>query len=169
MSYLRTSSAADSSVTPTLAYVEPPVSPTPVNARPPQPAPQPAPVVPAATPVTASVPPPPVRAYEPVVPPPVAPPAPAPVAPPAPAPAPAPPVAAAPAPVDQTVAIFLHLTSGERIFVGRFDSEQIALDRAKDIVRALVRPEPGVWAKFGTRLVRPDAVVSLELAERRDD
>jgi len=35
--------------------------------------------------------------------------------------------------------------------------------------RALNRPEPGVWAKFGNRLIRPDAVVSIELAPRRDD
>ena len=45
----------------------------------------------------------------------------------------------------------------------------LAEQRAIEIVRALNRPEPGVWAKFGNRLIRPDAVVSIELAPRREE
>jgi hypothetical protein len=129
--------------TPSLSYSEPPVSPTPINARP--------------------------VAYQPVVP--IAPPPPTrlPVQPPAavqpPAPAPPPPAPA----VDQSVAVFLHLSSGERLWVGRYDTEALAVQRAEQIVRTLVRPEPGVWAKFGQRLIRPEAVVSIELANRRED
>jgi hypothetical protein len=79
------------------------------------------------------------------------------------------PSAPTPSPVDQTVAIFLHLSSGERIWAGRFDSMQLAEQRGAEIVGALNRPEPGVWAKFGNRLIRPEAVVSIELASRRED
>jgi len=93
----------------------------------------------------------------------------------------APPVAASPQPVqavhapapiappDESVAVFVHLSSGERIWAGRFDSAVLAEQRAIDIVRALNRPEPGVWAKFGNRLIRPGAVVSIELAPRREE
>ena len=70
---------------------------------------------------------------------------------------------------DESVAVFIRLSSGERIWAGRFDSATIAEQRAADIVRALNRPEPGVWAKFGNRLIRPDAVVSIELAPRREE
>ena len=45
----------------------------------------------------------------------------------------------------------------------------LAEQRALEIVGALNRPEPGVWAKFGNRLIRPEAVVSIELAQRRED
>jgi hypothetical protein len=69
---------------------------------------------------------------------------------------------------EETVAVFLHLSSGERIWAGRFASSELADQRAGEIVRALNRPEPGVWAKFGNRLIRPEAVVSIELAQRRD-
>jgi hypothetical protein len=31
------------------------------------------------------------------------------------------------------------------------------------------RPEPGVWPRFGNRLVRPEAVASIEISRRRDD
>lgn len=93
------------------------------------------------------------------------------------------PVAAAPAPkpveepvatvqqaqVDETVAVFLNLKSGQRIWAGRFDTLELAEARAHEIVRGLIRPEPGVWAKFGNRFIRPSAVVSVELAPRRED
>jgi hypothetical protein len=74
-----------------------------------------------------------------------------------------------PRPVDQTVALFLHLTSGERIWAGRYDTDALAEQHAHELVRNLVRPEPGVWARFGNRLIRPDAVVSIEFAARRED
>jgi hypothetical protein len=138
--------------TPSLAYNEPPVSPTPINARPSfvEPA---APVAPRAVVQPA---PPPAPVAQPAQPP-------APVQPPAPAAPAAQPV------VDQSIAVFLHLSSGERLWVGRYANEQLAEERAREIVRTLVRPEPGVWAKFGQRLIRPEAVVSIELANRRED
>lgn len=73
------------------------------------------------------------------------------------------------APPDESVAVFVHLSSGERIWAGRFDSGVTAEQRAVDIVRSINRPEPGVWAKFGNRLIRPEAVVSIELAPRREE
>jgi hypothetical protein len=88
---------------------------------------------------------------------------------PTPTPAPAPQAPVHPAPVDQSVAVFLHLRGGARIWAGRFESPDLADQRATEIVRALNRPEPGVWAKFGNRLIRPEAVVSVELAPRRED
>ena len=145
-----------------LAYSEPPVTPTPINR---QPAPQPH--VPVAAPVPAVTYAPPAASAAPV---------PTPMQPAVPVPPPAAPaVAQPPEPEpqqqqqDASVAIFLHLSSGERLWVGRFNSEEQALQRAQDIVRTLVRPEPGVWAKFGQRLIRPEAVVSIELANRRED
>ena len=73
------------------------------------------------------------------------------------------------APQDESVAVFVHLSSGERVWAGRYDSGMLAEQRAIEIVRALNRPEPGVWAKFGNRLIRPQAVVSIELAPRREE
>lgn len=112
------------------------------------------------------------------------PPAPAPVveAPPAPAPAPAPvaaappapaPVAQAPAPrapvaVDTSVGVFLNLEDGARIWAGRFDNLEDAEQHAQNLTESLVRPEPGVWPRFGDQLVRPDAVVSVEVSPREN-
>jgi hypothetical protein len=141
-----------------VAYAEPPVSP-PVN-HPIASVPTPAPVhtaTPAAPAPMASAAP----SAQPV--------APAVAPAPTPEPAPAPQTTAQPAPVDETVAVFLRLKSGERIWAGRFDSLELAEERAAEVVRALVRPEPGVWTKFGNRLIRPTAVVSIELAPRRED
>ncbi len=73
------------------------------------------------------------------------------------------------APQDESVAVFVHLSSGERVWAGRFDSGTLAEQRAVELVRAINRPEPGVWAKFGNRLIRPEAVVSIELAPRREE
>jgi hypothetical protein len=147
---LRTASVAYAPQAP-VAFAEPPVSP-PVN-RPVAsvPAPAPTPVAAPVTPVAQ----PPVESVAPV-----------------PSPQPEQSVQAsvpAPMPEAQTVAVFLHLSSGERIWAGRFDSPELAEQRANEIIRALNRPEPGVWAKFGNRFIRPDAVVSIELAQRRDD
>ena len=143
---------------------------------PPAPAPAPAPVV-EAPPVA------PMPVYEapappaPVVqaPPPAPAPAPAPVAEaPAPAPAPAPtPVVEAPAErvsagADTSVGVFLNLEDGARIWAGRFDSLEEAEQHAQNLTESLVRPEPGVWPRFGDQLVRPDAVVSVEVSPREE-
>jgi hypothetical protein len=137
-----------------VAYAEPPVSP-PVN--------RPIAAVPTAATVNAVTPVSPMASVAPSA---------QPVAPevaPTPTPAPAPQTPVQPAPVDESVAVFLHLRGGARIWAGRFESPDLAEQRATEIVRALIRPEPGVWAKFGNRLIRPDAVVSVELAPRRED
>lgn len=152
MNAIRTAGVAYQPQTTSVAFTEPPLSP-PV-ARPFAAAPAPAPV-----PVAQVAP----------VPQPEPPAAPQVAAPQQPVQA----VQAAPTPVASTqhesVAIFVRLSSGERIWAGRFESDALAEQRAVEIVRALNRPEPGVWAKFGNRLIRPDAVVSIELAPRRDD
>ncbi len=156
------------------------------------PAPQ-APAAPAPAPVAEAYVPPPAPAPAPVLKaPPVAPmpvyEAPAPPAPvvqaPPPAPAPAPvPVAEAPpafAPVveapaervsvgaDTSVGVFLNLEDGARIWAGRFDSLEEAEQHAQNLTESLVRPEPGVWPRFGDQLVRPDAVVSVEVSAREE-
>jgi hypothetical protein len=137
-----------------VAYAEPPVSPPVSRPIAAVPAPATVHIVPSVAPVAAVA-----SSAQPV--------APAVAPPPTPAPEPQAPVQ--PASVDQTVAVFIHLSNGERIWAGRFESPDLAEQRASDIVRALNRPEPGVWAKFGNRLIRPRAVVSIELAPRRED
>ncbi len=128
----------------TVAFVEPPVSPASANHQvAAAPVPAPAPIVAPVAPV------PPAQTVEPT-------------------PAPQP-VEHQALQAEETVAVFLHLSSGERIWAGRFASSEPAEQRAAEIVRALNRPEPGVWAKFGNRLIRPEAVVSIELAQRRED
>ncbi len=106
------------------------------------------------------------------------------VPPPAPAPASAP-VAEAPAPApapvveapierascsatDTSVGVFLNLEDGARIWAGRFDSLEEAEQHAQNLTEWLVRPEPGVWPRFGDQLVRPDAVVSVEVSPREE-
>jgi len=117
-----------------------------VQAPPPAPAPEPAPVAQA--------------------------PAPAPAVAPPPAPAPAPVVEAPPerasAPTDTSVGVFLNLEDGARIWAGRFDSLEEAEQHAQNLTESLVRPEPGVWPRFGDQLVRPDAVVSVEVSPREE-
>ena len=67
------------------------------------------------------------------------------------------------------VGVFLNLTDGQRVWVGRFATEADAERRAQEVIQAFVRPEPGVWPRFGGRFIRPDAVVSVELSKRRED
>ena len=98
------------------------------------------------------------------------PPAPAPVveAPAAPAPVVEAPPARAPVAADTSVGVFLNLEDGARIWAGRFDSLEDAERHAQNLTESLVRPEPGVWPRFGDQLVRPDAVVSVEVAPREE-
>jgi len=144
-------------------------------------APAPAPVVEAYAPPPAPAPAPPV-VEAPAAPMPVyeapAPPAPVVEAPP---PAPVAQAPAAPAPVfeapaerapaaggDTSVGVFLNLEDGARIWAGRFDSLEDAEQHAQNLTESLVRPEPGVWPRFGDQLVRPDAVVSVEVSPREE-
>lgn len=85
------------------------------------------------------------------------------------APVPALPVAGvSPEPLarEETIGVFLHLTSGERMWVGRFATQEEAEQHAQGLVHQLIRPELGVWPRFGARLIRPEAVVSIELSAR---
>jgi hypothetical protein len=162
--------------TPAPAVAEAPVAPAPVAqapAAPAAPAPEPvAPIVeaPVAAPPVAAAPPAPAPVVE------APPPAPEPVAQapvaPAPAPAPAPVVEAPPArakdSADTSVGVFLNLEDGARIWAGRFDSLEEAEQHAQNLTESLVRPEPGVWPRFGDQLVRPDAVVSVEVSPREE-
>jgi hypothetical protein len=90
---------------------------------------------------------------------------------------PEPPVRSAP-PIVQTnenganessVGVFLTLTDGERIWVGRFADAEAGERRAHEVIDELMRPEPGVWPRFGNRLVRPESVVAVEVSKRRED
>jgi hypothetical protein len=99
---------------------------------------------------------------------------------PAPPPAPIAETPAVPAPVveatasrapvasDTSVGVFLNLEDGARIWAGRFDSLEDAERHAQQLTESLVRPEPGVWPRFGDQLVRPDAVVSVEVSPREE-
>jgi hypothetical protein len=91
--------------------------------------------------------------------------------PPEPVAAPAPPPAAAPAAGNgsESVGVFLNLEDGSRIWVGRFEDAAAGQVRAQEIIDSLMRPEPGQWARFGNRLVRPESVVGVEVSPRRDD
>ena len=157
MNGIRTAGVAFQAQTASAAFTEPPLSP---------PAARPFAAVPVQAPVPVAAPATPVAQVAPV-------PQPEPAAPHVAAPQQPAQAVQDPAPLvepqDESVAVFVHLSSGERIWAGRFDSGLLAEQRAVKIVRALNRPEPGVWAKFGNRLIRPQAVVSIELAPRRED
>jgi len=80
----------------------------------------------------------------------------------------APTPAVAPVGADTSVGVFLNLEDGARIWAGRFDSLEDAEQHAQNLTESLVRPEPGVWPRFGDQLVRPDAVVSVEVSPREN-
>ena len=92
--------------------------------------------------------------------------APAPVA--APAPEPIAVTVPAPSPNTTSVGVFLHLEDGERIWVGRFENQEAGELHAQHLIDSLMRPEPGVWPRFGDRLVRPESVVGVEVVPRTD-
>lgn len=119
------------------------------------------PAIPVAPPPAAHAPPP-----VPVAPPPVAPPPP-----PASEPAPiaAPPIVQTGSEANGSVGVFLNLADGERLWVGRFANADAGEEHAAEIIDALMRPEPGVWPRFGNRLVRPGSVVAVEVSRRRDE
>lgn len=141
------------------APAPPPAEPAPAPVAP---APAPAPIAavpePAPAPVVQAVPDPP--AVQSVVQ------APAPVA--APAPEPIAVTVPAPSPNTTSVGVFLHLEDGERIWVGRFENQEAGELHAQYLIDSLMRPEPGVWPRFGDRLVRPESVVGVEVVPRTD-
>jgi hypothetical protein len=64
--------------------------------------------------------------------------------------------------VEREVRVVLCLTDGEQVLVETLP-EREAEARARQLVRELVRPEPGVWPFYGGRFVRPEAIVSIAL------
>jgi hypothetical protein len=69
---------------------------------------------------------------------------------------------------DDSVSVFLNVENGERLRVAHFATEPEAHLHAQELVESLVRPEPGVWPRFGRWLVRPEAVVSVQVERRHD-
>lgn len=84
------------------------------------------------------------------------------VAEPEPEPAPDPEPAAEESPAASVVGVVLHLENGERITVGCFRSDDGARRRAEELVDQLSRP--GQWPNVGGRFVKPELVLSVELA-----
>ncbi len=66
--------------------------------------------------------------------------------------------------VEREVRIVLCLTGGEQVLVETLPEHE-AEARARELVRELVRPEPGVWPFYGGRFVRPEAIDSIALLE----
>jgi hypothetical protein len=75
---------------------------------------------------------------------------------------------AAAEPSDESVSVFLNVENGERLRVAHFATEPEAQVHAQELVETLVRPEPGVWPRFGRWFVRPEAVVSVQVERRQD-
>lgn len=69
---------------------------------------------------------------------------------------------------DDSVSVFLNVENGERLRVAHFATESEAQLHAQELVESLVRPQPGVWPRFGRWLVRPEAVVSVQVERRHD-
>jgi hypothetical protein len=68
----------------------------------------------------------------------------------------------------ETVDVYLNVENGERLRVAHFATEPEAQLHAQELVESLVRPEPGVWPRFGRWLVRPEAIVSVQVERRHD-
>jgi hypothetical protein len=59
------------------------------------------------------------------------------------------------------VSVMLSLTNGERVPVESFDDEGAAKEHALELTRKLATATE--WELIGERLIRPDAVVSVDL------
>jgi hypothetical protein len=72
------------------------------------------------------------------------------------------PSAPTPAPPQATSAgVFVRLTSGERISAGRFDTQEAAERRARELMIAI--DAHGDWPCVDGRFIKPDAVVSIDV------
>jgi hypothetical protein len=67
-----------------------------------------------------------------------------------------------------SVDVYLNVENGERLRVAHFATEPEAQLHAQELVESFVRPEPGVWPRFGRWLVRPEAIVSVQVERRHD-
>ena len=60
------------------------------------------------------------------------------------------------------MSVSLSLANGERVPVESFDDEEAAREHARGLTRRLQTATE--WELVGERLIRPDAVVSVDLA-----
>ena len=58
-------------------------------------------------------------------------------------------------------AVFLRLSNGERIFVGRFPNEELAVHEGRQL--SFRMGHEGVWPHVDGRFVRPEGVVSIDV------
>jgi hypothetical protein len=68
---------------------------------------------------------------------------------------------AAPPKAHKKVKVMLSLTNGERVSVESFDDTESAMAHARELTRVLETTTE--WQLVGERLIRPDAVVSVDL------
>ena len=68
---------------------------------------------------------------------------------------------AVPVKANKKVKLMLSLTNGERVLVECFDDQEPATERARELARQLEAATE--WQLIGERLIRPDAVVSVDL------
>jgi len=65
------------------------------------------------------------------------------------------------APQATSAGVFVRLTSGERIAAGRFDTQEAAERRARELMIAV--DAHGDWPCVDGRFIKPDAVVSIDV------
>ncbi len=68
----------------------------------------------------------------------------------------------------ERVVVYLNVENGERLRVAHFATESEAQLHAQELVESLVRPEPGVWSRFGRWLIRSEAIVSVQVERPHD-
>jgi hypothetical protein len=84
---------------------------------------------------------------------------------PAPADALPPTVEDAPA-VEPALVVIVRLSNGERVELAAAESEARAVDVARTFIRDLAEQEPSEWPLVGSRFLRPEAIVSLDIVEQ---
>jgi hypothetical protein len=62
---------------------------------------------------------------------------------------------------NKKINVLVSLTNGERVLVESFDDEEPAKVRARELTQVLETAKE--WPLIGERLIRPDAVVSVDL------
>jgi hypothetical protein len=56
------------------------------------------------------------------------------------------------------------LADGEVVSAGRFSSRDAAKDAAKSLTREITSSAAGEWPEIGGRFVRPELIVSVDIA-----
>jgi hypothetical protein len=80
---------------------------------------------------------------------------------------PAEPVSAEPAPASgaERHEVVVRLAEGEVVNAGTFSSRDAAKDAAKSLTRQIASSPPGEWPEIGGRFVRPELIVSVDIAD----